>query len=222
MRYRLLHPRIAPVSEHAYSFHSVYTCVTRPCRTIVARSLPVPRGSSRSICSTARDACWLSTSALCERRCARRVGAFPSRSTPWWCSPTTFTPSGPCRKATAISRCGGASSKSGSPGRFQKANGSARGAKRGERGIWQRRYWEHLIRDERDHAHHIDYCWFNPVKHGLVASPTWRIGRTRRSIAATATIQGRAISQDSRRPLQPTPDPTDRAATASVAKRRVQ
>ena len=41
---------------------------------------------------------------------------------------------------------------------------------RGERGIWQRRYWEHLIRSERDLAHHIDCCWFNPVKHGLVAS----------------------------------------------------
>jgi putative transposase len=40
---------------------------------------------------------------------------------------------------------------------------------RGERGIWQRRFWEHLIRDERDYRHHIDYCWFNPVKHGLVA-----------------------------------------------------
>lgn len=39
---------------------------------------------------------------------------------------------------------------------------------RGERGIWQRRYWEHLIRNERDHARHVDYCWFNPVKHGLV------------------------------------------------------
>jgi REP-associated tyrosine transposase len=39
-----------------------------------------------------------------------------------------------------------------------------------ERGIWQRRYWEHRIRDERDYAFHIDYCWFNPVKHGLVAS----------------------------------------------------
>ncbi len=39
---------------------------------------------------------------------------------------------------------------------------------RGERGIWQRRYWEHMIRDERDLGHHIDYCWFNPVKHGLV------------------------------------------------------
>jgi putative transposase len=40
---------------------------------------------------------------------------------------------------------------------------------RRERGIWQRRYWEHLIRDERDYQTHIDYCWFNPVKHGHVA-----------------------------------------------------
>ncbi|MGH2448271.1 MAG: transposase, partial [Chloroflexota bacterium] len=40
---------------------------------------------------------------------------------------------------------------------------------KGERGIWQRRYWEHLIRDERDLAVHIDYVHFNPVKHGHVA-----------------------------------------------------
>ncbi len=40
---------------------------------------------------------------------------------------------------------------------------------RGERGIWQRRYWEHLIRDERDFAAHMDYVHFNPVKHGHVA-----------------------------------------------------
>jgi putative transposase len=40
---------------------------------------------------------------------------------------------------------------------------------RGERGIWQRRFWEHLIRDERDFRHHVQYCWFNPVKHGYVA-----------------------------------------------------
>lgn len=39
---------------------------------------------------------------------------------------------------------------------------------KGERGIWQRRYWEHLIRDERDFARHVDYVHFNPVKHGLV------------------------------------------------------
>ncbi|NTV12809.1 MAG: transposase [Desulfobulbaceae bacterium] len=39
---------------------------------------------------------------------------------------------------------------------------------RGERGLWQRRYWEHLIRDERDYAAHLDYVHFNPVKHGHV------------------------------------------------------
>jgi putative transposase len=42
---------------------------------------------------------------------------------------------------------------------------------RGERGIWQRRYWEHTIRDDRDFAAHMDYTHFNPVKHGLVAHP---------------------------------------------------
>jgi putative transposase len=40
---------------------------------------------------------------------------------------------------------------------------------RGERGIWQRRFWEHLIRDESDYAHHVEYCYINPVKHRLVA-----------------------------------------------------
>ena len=40
--------------------------------------------------------------------------------------------------------------------------------KRGERGIWQRRYWEHLIRDETDFGAHMDYVHINPVKHGLV------------------------------------------------------
>ncbi|HXD46362.1 MAG TPA: transposase [Pseudolabrys sp.] len=40
---------------------------------------------------------------------------------------------------------------------------------RNERGIWQRRFWEHLIRDETDYARHIEYCYINPVKHGLVA-----------------------------------------------------
>ena len=36
---------------------------------------------------------------------------------------------------------------------------------KGERGIWQRRYWEHYIRDERDLRNHIAYCYYNPVKH---------------------------------------------------------
>ena len=37
-----------------------------------------------------------------------------------------------------------------------------------ERGIWQRRYWEHTIRNDKDYAAHVDYCHINPVKHGLV------------------------------------------------------
>jgi len=41
--------------------------------------------------------------------------------------------------------------------------------RRGERGIWQRRYWEHTIRDEKDFARHVDYIHFNPVKHGHVS-----------------------------------------------------
>ena len=40
---------------------------------------------------------------------------------------------------------------------------------KGERGIWQRRFWEHTIRDDRDYSAHMDYVHYNPVKHGLVA-----------------------------------------------------
>lgn len=36
------------------------------------------------------------------------------------------------------------------------------------RGVWQRRFWEHAIRDERDYQNHFDYLHFNPVKHGWV------------------------------------------------------
>jgi putative transposase len=43
--------------------------------------------------------------------------------------------------------------------------------RKGERGIWQRRYWEHTIRDEDDFARHVDYIHFNPVKHGHAEHP---------------------------------------------------
>jgi putative transposase len=42
-------------------------------------------------------------------------------------------------------------------------------AAKGERGIWQRRYWEHTIRDENDFSRHLDYIHINPVKHGHVS-----------------------------------------------------
>ncbi len=43
--------------------------------------------------------------------------------------------------------------------------------KRGERGVWQRRFWEHLIRDDEDFRGHADYIHWNPVKHGYVSRP---------------------------------------------------
>ena len=47
----------------------------------------------------------------------------------------------------------------------------SRAAKR-ERGIWQRRYWEHQIRDADDLERHVAYIHYNPVKHGLVFRAT--------------------------------------------------
>lgn len=41
-------------------------------------------------------------------------------------------------------------------------------AGKGERGIWQRRFWEHRVRDEPDFRRHVDYIHWNPVKHGHV------------------------------------------------------
>jgi putative transposase len=55
--------------------------------------------------------------------------------------------------------------------------------RRGEHGIWQRRYWEHTIRDERDLCAHTDYTHFNPVKHGLVGHPAdWPYSSFRRCV----------------------------------------
>ena len=45
---------------------------------------------------------------------------------------------------------------------------SARLLQKGERGIWQRRFWEHAIRDEGNYERHVDYIHYNPGKHGHV------------------------------------------------------
>jgi len=50
---------------------------------------------------------------------------------------------------------------------FGELTSKSRVAK-GERGIWQRRYWEHTLRDARDFTRHMDYIHFNPLKHGHV------------------------------------------------------
>lgn len=43
--------------------------------------------------------------------------------------------------------------------------------KKKEQAVWQRRFWEHLIRDENDFQRHVEYAHYNPVKHGHVKAP---------------------------------------------------
>jgi len=43
--------------------------------------------------------------------------------------------------------------------------------KRREQSVWQRRLWEHRIRDDGDFQRHCDYIRYNPVKHGLCSAP---------------------------------------------------
>jgi len=54
--------------------------------------------------------------------------------------------------------------------RYKKFQSTSRQSK-GEQGIWQRRFWEHPIRNGVDFIKHVEYIHFNPVKHGLVKSP---------------------------------------------------
>jgi putative transposase len=52
-----------------------------------------------------------------------------------------------------------------------------------ERGVWQRRYWEHCIKDDADYANHVDYIHYNPVKHGYVVRSTdWQYSSIHRYI----------------------------------------
>ena len=44
-----------------------------------------------------------------------------------------------------------------------------------EKGIWQRRFWEHLIRDDDDLQRHLDYIHYNPIKHSFVMNASdWK------------------------------------------------
>ena len=64
----------------------------------------------------------------------------------------------------------------------QEAISAARQRKK-ERAIWQRRCWEHLIRDEVDFKNHVEYIHYNPVKHGLVKAPKdWEYSSFHRSV----------------------------------------
>ncbi|WP_245866864.1 REP-associated tyrosine transposase [Oceaniglobus roseus] len=82
-------------------------------------------------------------------------------------------------------------------GRFSHALG-CRGARtaskrrRGERGIWQRRFWEHTLRDAADLDLHCRYCWVNPVLHGLAETAgSWPFSSVRRDDPALARLGAR-------------------------------
>lgn len=63
-------------------------------------------------------------------------------------------------------------------------------AARKERGIWQRRFWEHLIRDETDYARHVEYCYINPLKHQLVARVSdWPYSSFHRDVRAGLFVE---------------------------------
>lgn len=70
---------------------------------------------------------------------------------------------------------------------------------KGERGIWQRRYWEHQIRSDDDLSRHVDYIHFNPVKHGYVPNAVeWPHSTIHRYIQAgliTADWGGNSVGE---------------------------
>ncbi len=62
---------------------------------------------------------------------------------------------------------------------------------KGERGIWQRRFWEHVVRDDEDYARHIDYIHYNPVKHGCASAVVaWPYSTFHRWVAVGAYPTG--------------------------------
>ncbi len=89
-------------------------------------------------------------------------------------------------------------------------------ARKREAGIWQRRFWEHCIRDEADFAAHVEYCWTNPVKHGHAAHPlAWPHSSIHRDIrrgVVPADWSGSPILRDTTSVI----DPYDRFNTVAV------
>jgi len=70
-------------------------------------------------------------------------------------------------------------------GRRAAASDSFRRGRR--QGVWQRRFWEHAIRDPADFSQHLDYIHYNPVKHGLASCPhTWPYSTFRKWVERSA------------------------------------
>lgn len=69
--------------------------------------------------------------------------------------------------------------------RLHTANHEKSERRRKESGLWQPRFWEHLIRDEADYWKHVDYIHWNPVKHGHVTrAEDWPYSTFKRFVSA--------------------------------------
>jgi putative transposase len=103
----------------------------------------------------------------------------------WWCCRITCIACGRCRRKIPTFPPAGALIKTRFVGGIPAGERlSARRQAKGERGIWQRRFWEHTIRDEADCAAHVDYIHYNPVKHGYAKHPAdWAHSSIHRFIA---------------------------------------
>lgn len=67
---------------------------------------------------------------------------------------------------------------------FERATSTSRKTKN-ERAFWQRRFWEHTIKDIQDYTKHIEYIHYNPVKHGLANAPKdWKYSSFHRYVKA--------------------------------------
>src|SRR5262247_2435508 len=102
-----------------------------------------------------------------------------------------------------ISRADGAGSKVSSQGGAVAAGVTAESNRKGEYSLWQRRFWEHTIRDEEDFARHVDYVHFNPVKHGLVGRVRdWPYSSFHRYVRSGLLPEDWAVALASARDLQ--------------------
>ena len=187
--YRLVHPATLSDSMHVY-----FRGMDDPeWSGIDATSSPAEHGSSQPRWLTgARPLSW-TTSTRCVRPSARLAAPATSRSTPSWFSRTIFTPSLTLPSNDADF-----------PGRWRRIKGNFSNAligagldlerwPNGDLALWQRRFWEHTIRDDGDFARHVDYIHFNPVKHD------WRggcaTGRIRRFTDTSGKAGCRTIGQ---------------------------
>ena len=97
-----------------------------------------------------------------------------------------------------------------------------------EAGIWQRRYWEHCIRDTTDMARHMEYCRTDPVRHGLVRDPRdWPHSSLRHSATPECRTPPLGAAQAGERgrvgnPAHPTGASTPQTAFFSASARSVR